>query len=157
MLGGEGLPRRQLDRMDVFDNRTGVINVSPRVAEVAGIDAFQPIKLGMKRGTEGALPVKFATRIALPAICGSVSSRRTMLRGKDHKLFRHAATDDTGAAHAELFGQRHFRTAFGCHTASAHAARAATDYKEVIVKSAHIHCLSRPTRSGVHHIRVCIR
>ena len=105
VLGGQHLARGQPHRMRVFDDRACVEQLDPGVFQVAPIDAFKARDL-VANGADQPPPVKTG-RAHIPAETGGVVECLGKTGGKNHQLFRHAAANHAGAAHAVFFGKAH--------------------------------------------------
>ncbi len=130
---GDFLPRGQAHPVRVGKRSAAVVDRDAGIAQRGAIGGFQPVKLGLQRGAE-LRPVK-ALRPDGPAVTVGQRQGRGKARGKDHQLFRHAAPDDAGTAHAAFLGQGDAGPMLARGDARrAHPARAAADDEKIIVE-----------------------
>src|SRR6185312_1029344 len=112
--------------------------------DVSRIDGFKPRDfLVLVRDQGRPVELRFAHRPAEPDRIGKVVGE---MAGINEDLFRNAAADDTGSAHARFLGERHARTGESRHAAGAHAARAAADDEKIVVVPSHAFSLALANR-----------
>ena len=85
---------------------------------------------------------KVACGMVQPKPAASSISWR-MCEAIDQQLFRHAAADHAGAAHAVFFGDHHLRAVAGGDAGGAHPARTSSDHEQVDVELSHGQLLLR--------------
>lgn len=134
----------QADGVLVLDHRATLDDLRARLLDIRRVGRFQPRDLLVLVGDQRR-PVEGRGRNG-PAETGGIFQLVTDMRADHEQLLRHAAADHAGPAHAVLFRDHHARTVTGRDAGGTHAARAATDDKEVDVEFSH--CPLRPLFSA---------
>ena len=135
----DGLRRNPLatdiDRVHIFHRGAGLVDRDPGILQGLAIEPLEPGDLLVLVGDQG-LPVK-ASAVDLPAESGRGFDVFRIVRGIDEELFRDAAPDHAGAAHAILLRDGDLGAERRGDAAGAHAARTAADDKEIVVEIGH--------------------
>ena len=124
---------RQFNRMRIRDACTAIKGFDTCVLEQITVDPLKAIQLSLHLFLKGSPIEPFVRHI--PAVSLRFFCQTCITRCEHHQFFGNTATNDASAAIAIFLGQRDLRTRIlRCYARRTHSARAATNYKQIVVK-----------------------
>jgi hypothetical protein len=130
------LVHEQADGVLVLDHRAALDDLRARLLHIGRIGRLEPRDL-LVLVADQRRPVE-AGGLNSPAEAGGVFELVTEMRADHEQLLGDAAADHAGAAHAVPFRDHDAGAVAGRDAGGTHAARAATDDKEVDAKIRHV-------------------